>query len=180
MNKEYHEINIAGVKRRLPLVEIKKGVFIASFVILGDSEIPYVAARKISEKLPEADVIVTAEAKGIPFAHELARTLSMEKYVVLRKSVKSYMTDTVTDTVSSITTQREQSLYLDSNDIMYIKDKRVLLVDDVISSGESINAIARLVSKAGGNVVGKVCILTEGDESLHSDVISLGNIPIFD
>ncbi len=178
-NNKYYEINIAGIDKKLPIIEIQKGVSIASFVILGDSEIPHVAAKEIAKMCPQADVIITAEAKGIPFAHELARALKMSKYIVLRKSIKSYMVDAVSDTVNSITTQKEQSLFLDSGDIEFIKNKKVLLVDDVISTGESINAIARLVEKADGEIVGKVCILTEGNEEDHKDVISLGNLPIF-
>ena len=177
--EQYYEITVAGVKRRLPVVQISDELAVASFVMLGDCEMVCAAAKQLYGMVPEADWIVTAEAKGIPLAHELSRLLGMKRYIVARKSIKPYMEHPMDVTVHSITTQKEQHLCLDGQDAEQIQGRRVLLVDDVISTGESIEAIRVLVEKAGGIVVGKVCILTEGDPARHNAVISLVNIPLF-
>lgn len=179
MIQEYYPITVAGVRRQLPVIPLNESLAVASFVILGDCELVCAAAEELKDKVPEADWIVTAEAKGIPLAHELARLLGMARYIVARKSLKPYMKDPLTIRVNSITTQKEQTLCLDGADAKAIEGKRVLLVDDVISTGESIEAIRQLVEKAGGRVMGKVAILTEGTPQQHEDVISLGNLPLF-
>lgn len=179
MLQNYYPVTVAGVKRELPIIALNDSLAVASFVILGDCELVCRAAEELAKKVPEADWIITAEAKGIPLAHELSRLLGMPQYIVARKSIKSYMKDPLTLTVNSITTQKEQILCLDGADAKAIAGKRVLLVDDVISTGESVEAIRGLVEKAGGTVAGKAAILTEGDPQNHKDVISLGNLPLF-
>lgn len=177
--EQYYDIEVAGVKRRLPIVQLSDELAVASFVMLGDCEMVCAAAERLSSMVPAAEWIVTAEAKGIPLAHELSRQLGMKRYIVARKSIKPYMEHPMDVTVHSITTQKEQHLCLDGQDAEQIRGRRVLLVDDVISTGESIEAIRALVEKAGGIVAGKVCILTEGDPARHAGVISLGNLPLF-
>lgn len=179
MIQHYYPITVAGVKRELPVIALNDSLAVASFVILGDCEIVVQAAAELAKMLPEADWIVTAEAKGIPLAHELSRLLGMPRYIVARKSIKPYMKDPLKISVNSITTQKEQTLCLDGADARAIAGKRVLLVDDVVSTGESIEAIRALVEKAGGQVAGKAAILTEGDPDAHRDVIALGNLPLF-
>ncbi len=177
--KEYYDIEVAGLKRRLPILPISDKMAIAAFVILGDCEMPCAAAKALKDQVPAVDWIVTAETKGIPLAHELARQLGMSSYITARKRTKLYMQDPISVTVTSITTEGEQQLWLDGADAEKIRGKRVLLVDDVISTGESIAAIRALTEKAGGIVAGTACILTEGDPKDHEDVICLGNLPLF-
>ena len=179
MENATYELTVAGVTRQLPIIQIAPDLAIASFVILGDCELVTAAAPLLAERLPKVDYLVTAEAKGIPLANEVSRLLGLPYYIVARKSIKPYMEHPMDVTVHSITTQKEQHLCLDGQDAEQIQGRRVLLVDDVISTGESIEAIRVLVEKAGGIVVGKVCILTEGDPARHNDVISLGNLPLF-
>ena len=177
--EEFYDVEVAGIRRRLPIVQISDKLAVASFVMLGDCELVCAAAAELKNKVPEADWIVTAEAKGIPLAHELAHCLGMSRYIVARKSVKPYMEHPLAVSVNSITTQKEQRLCLDGVDAEHIKGRRCLLVDDVISTGESINAIQKLVEEAGGEIVGKVCIMTEGDPEKHRGEIALGNLPLF-
>lgn len=173
-----YTLEICGLQRELPLVKISPGVEIASFVILGDTELVCRVAPEIVKKLPPLDVIITAEAKGIPLAFEVSRLLGMN-YMIARKSVKPYMEDPLVDRVVSITTQKEQMLCLDGNDAQALKGKRVAIVDDVISTGESITAVERLIEKAGGIVVAKAAILAEGDASKMKDIIYLKELPLF-
>ncbi|HEY4599790.1 MAG TPA: phosphoribosyltransferase family protein [Cerasibacillus sp.] len=174
-----YELNVAGVTRQLPIIPINENIKIASFVILGDAEIVTAAAPLLAEKLPEADILVTAEAKGIPFVHELANVLNMKRYVVARKSIKNYMNNPLKHEVHSITTQKPQTLYLDDQDVELIRGKRVALIDDVISTGESIQALEELVKKAGGHIVAKAAILAEGDAAERDDIMFLEKLPIF-
>lgn len=174
-----HKVVINGVERELPLIKISDELSIASFVILGDCEVVVAAAEALKDKLPEADYLMTAEAKGISLTHELARVTGAPKYIVARKSVKSYMKDPLVIDVSSITTEGEQTLCLDGADAEMIKGKKVILVDDVISTGASIKAIRFLAEKAGAEVVAQAAILTEGNPADHKDIICLGNIPLF-
>ena len=176
---EYYEMTVAGLTRKLPLVRIKPGLSIASFVVLGDCEMVTAAAPLIAEKLPEIDYIMTAEAKGIPLVNEVCRVLGHPRYIVARKSVKSYMTDPVEISVESITTQRVQNLYLDKNDAELIHGKRIALLDDVISSGESLRAMEELAVKAGAFVVARAAILAEGDAADRDDIIFLEKLPLF-
>ncbi|MEL7648895.1 MAG: phosphoribosyltransferase family protein [Sedimentibacter sp.] len=175
-----YDIEVAGVKRELPVIKIKEDLSIASFVILGDTELVCAAAEEIVKKLPQVDVLVTAEAKGIPLTFEISRLLKMKKYIVARKSVKPYMDSPIIDEVVSITTQKKQLLVLDEQDALFIKGKRVAVIDDVISTGESIKAIERLVESAGGIIAAKAAILAEGDAAKRNDIIFLEMLPLFE
>ena len=177
--ERYYSLEVAGLTRNLPIMPISDSLAIASFVILGDCEIVTHSAPLIAEKLPPVDYIVTAEAKGIPLAHELCRLLGLPYYIVARKSVKPYMGDPITDEVVSITTQKTQTLCLDGKDALLIKGKRVAIVDDVISTGESLAAIERLVNKAGGEIAARAAILAEGDAAKREDILFLEELPLF-
>ena len=174
-----YTLNIAGLKRELPIIKLSYDLSIASFVILGDTEIVRKTAPIIAKKLPEVDFIVTAEAKGIPLAYEISRVLNLNEYVVARKSVKAYMEEPIEVEVNSITTTNSQKLYLNNQDAKKIKGKRVALVDDVISTGQSLKALERLVEKAGGKVLAKAAILAEGDAKDRKDIIFLEALPTF-
>jgi adenine phosphoribosyltransferase len=176
--KEY-TLHVAGLERRLPIVQISDALEIASFVILGDVELAVCAAAELVGKLPPLDYLITAEAKGIPLVHELARLMGMKRYLVARKSIKPYMTEPLVIEVYSITTQTKQLLCLSREESELIQGKRVLIVDDVISTGESIKAMESLVKKAGGKVVGKAAILAEGDSANRKDIIFLEKLPVF-
>ena len=176
----YHEMKIAGLTRRLPLCKLNDELNIAAFVIFGDSELTVASARDLLALAPEYDFIVTAEAKGIPLAHEMARQSGNKKYIVARKNPKLYMTGVFEAHVNSITTVGEQTLYLDTAEADAICGKRVLIVDDVISTGESLNAVEQLVTKAGAIIAGKMAILAEGDAQNRSDLIYLEKLPLFD
>ncbi len=178
MEKTYR-LEVAGVVRELPIIQISETLCIASFVILGDTGVVKATAPRLVERLPEVDVIITAEAKGIPLAHEVSHLLGMERYYVARKSIKAYMNDPVVDGVNSITTTEKQLLCLDGTDARQIKGKRVAIVDDVISTGESLEALVRLVKAAGGMVTAKAAILAEGDAARREDIIFLGELPLF-
>lgn len=172
-------LNVAGVTRELPIVKLTDDLSIASFVILGDVELVVNAASELVKRMPEVDVLVTAEAKGIPLVFEMARLLNMKKYIVARKNVKPYMKNPIVDEVVSITTQKKQILCLEEKDVEAIRGKRVAIVDDVISTGESIEAIERLVKAAGGIVTTKASILAEGDAKDRDDIIYLEYLPLF-
>lgn len=174
-----YELHVAGVTRQLPIIPISSDLAIASFVILGDCELVTAAAPFLAEKLPPVDYLVTAEAKGIPLVQEVSRLLKLPYYIVARKSVKPYMATPLVDEVVSITTQKAQTLCLDGKDALAIKGKRIAIVDDVISTGESLNAIERLVEKAGAEIVGKAAILAEGDAAKREDIIFLEELPLF-
>ncbi len=174
-----YTLNVAGLTRELPIIKLSYDLSIASFVILGDTEIVRKTAPIIAKKLPEVDFIVTAEAKGIPLAYEISRVLNLNEYVVARKSVKAYMEEPIEVEVNSITTTNSQKLYLNNQDAKKIKGKRVALVDDVISTGQSLKALERLVEKAGGKVLAKAAILAEGDAKDRKDIIFLEALPLF-
>ena len=174
-----YTLNVAGLTRELPIIKLSYDLSIASFVILGDTEIVRKTAPIIAKKLPEVDFIVTAEAKGIPLAYESSRVLNLNEYVVARKSVKAYMEEPIEVEVNSITTTNSQKLYLNNQDAKKIKGKRVALVDDVISTGQSLKALERLVEKAGGKVLAKAAILAEGDAKDRKDIIFLEALPTF-
>ena len=174
-----YTLNIAGLKRELPIIKLSYDLSIASFVILGDTEIVRKTAPIIAKKLPEVDLIVTAEAKGIPLAYEISKVLNLNEYVVARKSVKAYMEESIEVEVNSITTTNSQKLYLNNRDAKKIKGKRIALVDDVISTGQSLKALERLVEKAGGKVLAKAAILAEGDAKDRKDIIFLEALPTF-
>ena len=173
-------MKIAGLDRELPLCPISDELMIAGFVIFGDPELTTACAKALLEKAPEYDYIITAEAKGIPLAHEMARLAGNQKYFLARKAPKLYMTGVFEATLRSITTAKEQKLYLDVADAELMKGKNILIVDDVISTGESLLAVEHLVKKAGGNVCGKMAILAEGDAQDRPDLIYLEKLPLFD
>ena len=174
-----YTLHVAGLTRELPIIKLSYDLSIASFVILGDTEIVRKTAPIIAKKLPEVDLIVTAEAKGIPLAYEISKVLNLNEYVVARKSVKAYMEESIEVEVNSITTTNSQKLYLNNQDAKKIKGKRVALVDDVISTGQSLKALERLVEKAGGKVLAKAAILAEGDAKDRKDIVFLEALPTF-
>ena len=174
-----YTLHVAGLTRELPIIKLSYDLSIASFVILGDTEIVRKTAPIIAKKLPEVDLIVTAEAKGIPLAYEISKVLNLNEYVVARKSVKAYMEESIEVEVNSITTTNSQKLYLNNRDAKKIKGKRIALVDDIISTGQSLKALERLVEKAGGKVLAKAAILAEGDAKDRKDIIFLEALPTF-
>lgn len=177
---KYYPLNVAGVERKLPICRVHDGLYIAAFVIFGDVELTKACAAELVKKLPPHDVLITAEAKGIPLIYEMARLIGAERYLIARKSPKLYMRDPHAVEVQSITTARIQTLYIDRDDAEYIKGKRVVIVDDVISTGESAYAVERLVTESGGTVAGRMAILAEGDAADRSDIIYLEKLPLFE
>ena len=175
----YSTMNVAGLQRQLPICPVNDTLSIAGFVIFGDQELTVACAQELLKKAPEYDYIITAEAKGIPLAHEMARQHGDAKYILARKGPKLYMRDIFSVTVNSITTAKEQKLYLDGADAALMKGKRILLVDDVISTGESLKALEALVEKAGGIICGRMAILAEGDAQEREDLVYLEKLPLF-
>ncbi len=171
MDKFYH-INIAGLERDLPICPINENLYIAGFVMFSDVEMTVRCAEELLKKAPEHDLIITAESKGIPLAYEMAKQEG-KNYILARKGLKAYMVDPVKVEVKSITTAKVQTLYLDKFDIDRMKGKRILIVDDVISTGESLHAIEELVRIAGGQIVGRMAVLAEGDAAERHDIIFL-------
>lgn len=176
----YYHMNIAGCERDLPLCPLNDQLMIAGFIIFGDPELTTAVAKALLEKAPEYDYMITAEAKGIPLVHELARLDGNRRYIVARKAPKLYMNDVTEVRVQSITTAHEQRLCIDGADAERMKGKRILVVDDVISTGESLKAIEALVEKAGGTVCGRMAVLAEGDAQYRNDLIYLEPLPLFD
>ncbi len=179
-NREVYSLDIAGVKRDLRLFEVKPGMRIAILNILGDVELVDACASALARKLAETpyDVILTAEAKSIPIAHELAK-VTQKPYVVLRKEYKPYMGEAIKAETLSITTGKPQHLFLDEKDINCLKGKQVVLLDDVISTGSTLQGMHLITEKAGGKVTAEAAILTEGDRAEWRQVIALGHLPIF-
>ena len=175
---KFHKMTIAGLERELPICELNEKLDIAGFIIFGDVELTVAAARDILAKCPEFDYIVTPEAKSIPLAYEMSRQ-SGKKYFVIRKKQKVYMTNPVSVEVQSITTKSVQTLILDGLDGEQIRGKRVLVVDDVISTGESLIAVEKLLEKFDVNIVGKAAVLAEGDSAERTDIIFLEKLPLF-
>ena len=176
---EYYKINVAGVERDLPIVPISDKLSIAAFVIFGDTDVVEPCARALAEKLPPVDYLITAEAKRIPLIYEMAKVMKLPRYVIARKSVKGYMANPIITPVNSITTKNEQILCLDEEDVERIRGKRVAIIDDVISTGASLAALEQLIAEAGGEIVARAAILTEGDANDREDLIALGQIPLF-
>ncbi|MBQ9544990.1 MAG: adenine phosphoribosyltransferase [Clostridia bacterium] len=176
----FYKLNVAGLERKLPLCKISETLTIAGFVIFGDPELTVACARDLLKKAPEHDYMLTAEAKGIPLIHEMARQGGESKYFIARKKPKLYMSEVFEVTVRSITTDGQQKLYLDKADADLMKGKRILLVDDVISTGESIRALEELVKAAGAEVAGRMAILAEGDAQDRDDLVYLEKLPLFD
>ena len=175
----FHRMKVAGLWRDLPICKVTDSLYIAGFVIFGDQELTVACARDLLEKAPEYDYLITAEAKGIPLAHEMARQAGDAKYFIARKAPKLYMTGVFETTVKSITTAKEQKLYLDIADAELMKGKRILIVDDVISTGESLIALEKLVEQAGGIIAGRMAILAEGDAQDRAYLIYLEKLPLF-
>ncbi len=174
----YH-MTVAGLERDLPICKVSDDLYIGAFVIFGDPELTVAAAGELLKKAPAYDYLITAEAKGIPLIHEMARQNGDKKYILARKSPKLYMSGVFESTVHSITTAKEQRLYLDTADAELMRGKRILIVDDVISTGESLTALEKLVERAGGNIVGRMAILAEGDAQDRGDILYLEKLPLF-
>lgn len=175
-----YKMKVAGLERDLPLCPINDDLYIGAFILFGDVELTEKSAEALYEKAPEHDVMITAESKGIPLIHAMCRLSGKNRYVLARKSVKLYMRDVVSCTTKSITTGSVQTLYIDGADAEYLKGKKVLIVDDVISTGGSLKSLEHLVEKAGGEVVGKMAILAEGDAIGREDITYLSPLPLFD
>ena len=174
-----YRMNVAALERDLPICKVTDDLYIAGFVVFGDQELTVACARELVARAPEYDYLITAEAKGIPIAHEMARQTGAQKYFLARKGPKLYMTGVFESSVKSITTAKEQKLYLDTADAELMKGKRILIVDDVISTGESLLALEKLVEKAGGIVAGRMAVLAEGDAQDREDIIYLEKLPLF-
>ncbi|MBQ4104804.1 MAG: adenine phosphoribosyltransferase [Clostridia bacterium] len=173
-----YKMNIAGCDRELEMFSVNEKLDIAAFILFNDIEITEKAAQALIQVCPEHDVVLTAEAKSIPLAYEFARQ-GCGQYVVARKGLKVYMRNPVSVTVKSITTANQQTLHLGQTEVKAIRGKRVLILDDVISTGESLKAMEQLVEAAGGNVVGKAAVLAEGDAADRDDIIFLEKLPLF-
>ena len=178
MEKKTYTLHVAGLTRELTLCPVSDTLDIAAFIMFSDVELTIACAEALHQIVPDYDVLITAESKGIPLAYEMSRQ-SGKKYLLARKSKKLYMKKAIKVDVRSITTDRLQELYLDIDDMEYISGKRVLIVDDVISTGESMAALEQLVEKAGGKIVGKAAVLAEGDAASRKDILFLEPLPLF-
>jgi len=188
--EKFYKIKVAGLERDLPICKITEDLSIAAFVLFGDVEMTVAGAEHLLKVAPEHDILITAEAKGIPLVHEMARQINQSRqinhsrqnnesrYIIARKVVKLYMKEVFSVSLQSITTEKKQHLYIDTAEALLMKGKRVLIVDDVISTGESLRAVEKLVKKAGGNIVGKMAILAEGDAKYRDDIIFLEYLPL--
>ncbi len=176
--QKYYEMSIAGLKRRLPICTVSDKLDIAAFIIFGDVEVTIAAAGELLKKVKDFDVIATPEAKSIPLAYELSRQTG-KPYVVVRKGPKVYMRDPISVDVTSITTQHQQHLYLGADEVSLIKGKKVLILDDVISTGESLEAMKKLITMAGGIIADCCAVLAEGDAAKRSDIVFLEPLPLF-
>lgn len=178
--KTIYEMTIAGVKRELPLCRISDNTSIAGFVIFGDVELTQACAAELLKKAPEFDYMAAPEAKAIPLIYEMARQRGQNDYLLARKKAKAYMEDVFKVEYTSITTLGVQTLYMDGKDAAKMKGKRILIIDDVISSGESLAAMEKLVNEAGGIIAGRMAILAEGAAAERDDIIFLEKLPLFD
>ncbi|NPV55242.1 MAG: adenine phosphoribosyltransferase [Anaerolineae bacterium] len=180
VNRETYPVELYGVKRELPLFEIKPGLRIAILNILGDTELVAACSGGLAEKLQgiDFDVIVTAETKSVPLAHMLA-VETKKPYVVLRKTYKPYMGEALSAETLSITTGEPQTLYLDEKDRVMMKGRKVIIVDDVISTGSTLQGMQMLLQKAGAEVAAEAAIFTEGERAKWAQIISLGHLPVF-
>ena len=174
-----YEMDIAGLKRELPLCKVTDDLYIGAFVMFGDVELTVHCAAEQLKRAPEYDYIIAPEAKAIPLLYEMARQSGAEKYFLARKVPKAYMTGVFEVSVKSITTMSVQRLIIDTADAELIKGKRMLIVDDVISTGESLRAMEKLVTAAGGIIVGRMAVLAEGDAADRDDIITLAPLPVF-
>lgn len=174
-----YELHVAGLTRQLKLHSIGENLMIAGFVVFGDVELTVACARELLRRAPEYDYMIAPEAKAIPLIHEMARQSGASKYFVARKGPKAYMPDPIHVEDRSITTAGVQALYLGRDDAELIRGKRVLLMDDVISTGGSLKAMEELVELAGGTVAGRVAVLAEGDAQKRTDIRYLAPLPVF-
>lgn len=174
-----HTMTIAGLERSLPICKVNDDLYIGAFVIFGDVELTVACAAELLKRAPEYDYIITAESKGIPLAYEMARQTGQNKWLLARKGAKLYMRNVFSVEVKSITTAATQHLYLDGDDAELMRGKRILIVDDVISTGESLHALEELVRKAGGEIAGRMAILAEGEAQERDDLIYLEKLPLF-
>lgn len=177
--QDKYTMTIAGLERHLPICPLNAELSIAGFVIFGDYELTEACARELLKKAPAHDIIITAESKGIPLAHEMARQNGEKKHIVARKHEKLYMRNVFSVNVKSITTDAVQTLCVDGEDAEYMRGKRVLIVDDVISTGESLRAVEQLVEHAGGVIAGRMAILAEGEAADRDDILYLEKLPLF-
>ena len=175
-----YKLNVAGISRDLVLCPIGEDINIGAFILFGDVELTERCAEALAKLAPEHDVLITAESKGIPLIHAMSRILGENRYVLARKSVKLYMHDVIECKTQSITTAKEQTLYINGDDAEFMRGKRVLIVDDVISTGGSLASLEKLVTMSGGTIAGKMTILAEGDACLRDDIIFLEKLPLFD
>lgn len=175
-----YPMTIAGIKRELPLCKVADDFYIGAFIMFGDAEITVACAKELLARAPkEYDYLLTAEAKSIPLIHEMARQSGASEYFVARKGMKVYLTNPIHVQVRSITTQHDQDLYLSGADAAKMKGKKILIVDDVISTGESLHALEELVHQAGGEVAGRMAVLAEGDAQKREDIVYLEKLPVF-
>ncbi|MBR4500600.1 MAG: adenine phosphoribosyltransferase [Clostridia bacterium] len=177
--KDYYDLHVAGLERRLPLCRVNDQLYIGAFVIFGDVELTTASARELLKIAPEHDILITAESKGIPLVYEMARQNGENRYLIARKAPKLYMRNIFSTEVTSITTAKRQTLCIDQEDADAMRGKRVLIVDDVISTGESLKAVEKLVEEAGGIVAGRMAILAEGSAKDRKDILFLEHLPLF-
>ena len=176
--EQYYTLKAAGLERRLQICKINDDLSIAAFVLFGDVEMTVAAAGHLLKIAPEHDILITAESKGIPLVHEMARQNGGTGYIVARKVVKLYMKEVFSVELQSITTQNKQTLYIDAAEAELMRGKKVLIVDDVISTGESIRAVEKLVKESGGIIAGRMAVLAEGDAKYRDDIIFLEHLPL--
>ncbi len=174
-----YAMDIAGLKRELPICKVTDDLYIGAFVIFGDVELTVHCAAELLKRAPEYDYLIAPEAKAIPLLYEMARQSGADKYFLARKKAKAYMSGVMEVQVQSITTAGVQTLVIDTEDAQQIKGKRMLILDDVISTGESLHAMEVLVEKCGGIVAGRMAILAEGDAAQREDIITLAPLPLF-
>ncbi len=174
-----YRMKVAGLERDLPICRVNDDLYIGAFVIFGDVELTEACARELLKRAPEHDVMITAESKGIPLVYAMARQSGENRYLLARKAPKLYMQNIFSVKVNSITTAKEQTLCIDGEDAAFMKGRKVLIVDDVISTGESLRALEQLVTEAGGEIVGRMAILAEGEAQKRDDLIYLEKLPVF-
>ena len=177
--QQYYTLKVAGLTRQLPLCAVSDKLDIAAFIMFSDVELTVACAKDLVKIAPPCDVLITAESKGIPLVYEMARQHGENRYLIARKAAKLYMKNVFSTEVTSITTENRQMLCIDQDDADFMRGKRVLIVDDVISTGESLKAVEKLVKQAGGNVVGKMAILAEGAAQDRPDILYLEKLPLF-
>ena len=176
---ETYKLHVAGLERDLPICPLNDNLSIAGFVMFGDVEMTIRSAEELLKRVGDFDLLITAESKGIPLAYEMARQAGRNDYIVARKGPKLYMTDIITTTVDSITTDHIQTLCIGKKEADMLRGKRVLIVDDVISTGESLKSIETLVNQVGADIVGKMAVLAEGGAADRDDIIYLEKLPVF-